>query len=173
VNFSEPSGLSAIASAEAAAAIVFVMKPTPIFYCAFFLILGFVPGCRSQDVVADVAKSHIDGNVPEGKLFDEYLTRNLTAYFCKDAKDCRVQYELLREGPTQTGISYPKYYLWTKTWIGGTVMAGAVRVAAIDKKEFRMTDFLSREEIVMNPSRVSGVFPAPLVETIVRRAQEQ
>jgi hypothetical protein len=114
---------------------------------------------------------HVEGNVPPGKLFDELLTRDLNDYFCRNSNDCKVQYELLRDGPTQSGTSYPKYYLWVRFTKGGTVAGeGAVRVAAIDQKRFEVTHFLSRELISQAPSQVASIFPAALVNKIVEKA---
>jgi len=122
--------------------------------------------------MSDIAKSHIDANVPKGKQFDEYLQRDLKSYFCEASTDCKVEYELLREGPTQTGISYPKFYLWARCLKRKVVASeGAVRVAAIDQKRFDVTQFLSREEILVSPSQVGSIFPAALVDKIVQRAK--
>jgi hypothetical protein len=140
---------------------------------AFLLCLASLEGCHgSQDVLTDVAKSHIEGNVPQGKLFDELLMRDLTNYFCRNSKDCKIEYEFLREGATQSGTSYPKYYLWVKTIKGSTVAEeGAVRVAAVEHKSFDVTHFLSREQISQSPSQVASIFPAALVNKITEKAR--
>src|SRR5262249_44835066 len=120
----------------------------------FLLCCALAVGCRSQNVMNDIAQSHIEANVPKGKSFDEYLKRDLKTYFCGEAIDCRVEYELLRDEPTQTGIAYPKYYLWAKCFKGNTITAeGAVRVAAVEQKKFDITNFLSREQISTSPSQ--------------------
>ena len=137
-------------------------------------LFAFATGCRSQDAMGTIAASHIDANVPRSKLFDESLKRNLNSYFCPEAKDCQVEYQLLRDGPTQTGIAYPKYYLWVKcSKLKSRTAEGAVRVAAREQTEFDVTHFLSREEILDSPSRVASIFPAPLVEKIVKKARGQ
>jgi hypothetical protein len=77
----------------------------------------------------------------------------------------------LREGPTQTGISYPKFYLWVKVYIGKETMAeGAIRVAAVERQRFDVTDFIARNNIVAEPAKVQLVFPAALNEKILRLA---
>ena len=124
-----------------------------------------------QTVVDDISRSHVEGNVPSGKLFDEYLTQDLSTYFCR-AKDCKVEYELLRDGPTQSGVSYPKYYIWVKTFKGSVFSEeGAVRVAAVDQRRFVVTHFLSQEEILKSPSEVASIFPPALANTIIERAR--
>jgi hypothetical protein len=129
-------------------------------------LLGSVLACRSQ-----IADSHIEANVPKGALFDEYLKRDLKGYFCPENKDCAVEYELLRDGPTQTGISYPKYYLWARCVRKNAVeREGAVRVAAIEQKRFDVTNFLSRDDISKSPEQVALVFPSALVDKIVQKA---
>jgi hypothetical protein len=65
-----------------------------------------------------IGESQIEGNVPPPEVFDTYMQRDLGTYLCAGAKDCRVAYFLLRDGPTQTGIAYPKYYLWAKCFHG-------------------------------------------------------
>jgi hypothetical protein len=131
-------------------------------------------GSNAQDPMTAVANSHIEGNVPKGKAFDEYLTRDLTSYFCKGEKECRIEYELLRNGPTQSGTSYPKYYLWTRCWVKEKLMTeGAVRVAAIDQNGFYVTNFVSGTDILAAPEQVGQVFPSALVGKIVSKAQHR
>jgi hypothetical protein len=141
------------------------MKIEALLLCVLCTTLA----CRSQ-----IADSHIEANVPKSARFDEYLKRDLKGYFCAESKDCAVEYELLREGPTQTGISYPKYYLWATCFRKSTVeREGAVRVAAVEQKRFDVTDFLSREDIGKSPERVGLVFPAALADKIVQKAHAQ
>jgi hypothetical protein len=136
------------------------------------LIAFAISGCRAQKL-EDIAASHIEANVPNRNVFDAYMKRDLESYFCKGTDDCRAEYSLLREEPTQTGIAYPKYYVWAKCFHGDKLFTqGAARLAAIDKETFQITNFLSREEIRASPRQVSSVFPAPLVEEILKRAQD-
>jgi hypothetical protein len=141
----------------------------------FIFLIGFayLVACRSsEDPLTDVAKSHVEANAP--KLFDEFLARDLKKYFCAGANDCTVQYEFLRDGPTQSGTSYPKYYLWVKNIRERTVAEeGAVRVAAVDQKSFDVTYFLSRTQILESPSQVASVFPAALVDNIFEKARRK
>ena len=144
-----------------------IQKPLSLFLMCCALAVS----CPAQSAISEIGRSHIEANVPRGKLFDEYLRRDLKRHFCEGAKDCKVDYELLREGPTQTGIAYPKYYLWVKCLRGSSVSAeGAVRVAAVEQKRFDVTDFLSRKEILASPSQVASIFPAALVDKIVQKA---
>ena len=122
--------------------------------------------------VPGVAESHIDGNVPDTKDFKPFLIRDLTAHLKpKVGEGITVGYELLRDGPTQTGIAYPKFYLWvTATKPDKTVLDGAARVAAIDKKEFQVTTFISRADIVAHPEDLASVFPQLLLDKIRTKA---
>jgi len=104
------------------------------------------------------------------------MERDLCAYFEQRLKqktdEVRVEYQLLRDSPTQTGISYPKYNLWARIFSGRKLVAsGAVRVAAVEKLRFDVTDFLSSEEILAAPARVQLVFPAVLKEKILGLAK--
>jgi hypothetical protein len=116
-----------------------------------------------------IANSHINANVPASDQFSNLLARDLQSHF----QAPRVDYELLRQGPTQTGISYPKYYLWVKirNSSGGLAAEGAVRVAAIDQVRFEVTHFLPAQEIRETPTTVERVFPRPLVESILAHAK--
>ena len=141
---------------------------SPLSFVSFSCLVFF--GCN--DPITDIAKSHIDANVPKGKLFDEYLKRDLEHYFCTDS-DCTVTYTLLRDGPTQTGIAYPKYYVRAQCLKKQKVISeGAVRVAAVEQERFEVTNFLSRQEILATPSEVNSVLPAALVESILKKAHE-
>lgn len=102
------------------------------------------------------------------------MTRDLKFYLDRHSQmNLRVEYELLRQGPTQTGIAYPKYYAWVKGFDGSrVVLEGAARIAAIEKTRFEITDFLSRQEIDTSPSKVEKTFPAALQANIINRATE-
>jgi len=129
--------------------------------------------CHAQDPMSDIARSHIDANVPSPEFFDAYMKRDLGSYLCKRPGSCRIEYQLLRDGPTQTGIAYPKFYVWAKCFIKDRLQTeGAARLAAIDKKEFQITNFLSRNQISNSPQQVGEIFPAPLVRNILQRAKQ-
>jgi hypothetical protein len=103
-----------------------------------------------QGPVRSIAESHIDANIPSDADFDRILRRDSSAYFVLRIGAVRdVEYELLRHGPTQSG---------------------AVRIAAIDRTHFEITDFLSSEEIQRNSEGISNTFPAALVPVILKHA---
>ena len=143
-----------------------------VSFATISLTLFLTLGCRGQiPEQPTLAESHIAGNVPSGQDFDAYMKRDLASFLCEGAPDCHVEYSLLREGPTQTGIAYPKFYVWIICFKGNKVAKqGAARVAAIDKQQFHVTNFLSREQILESPQQVESIFPAPLVSKIVQRA---
>ena len=113
--------------------------------------------------------SPVDGNVPDQTHFHRYLERDLRAYFQTDS----LEYELLRNGPTQVGVSLPKYYLWVraKDKTGNVTAEGACRVAAIEKELFEVLQFLDKESISTDPEQVETIFPALLVPVIVERSR--
>lgn len=119
----------------------------------------------SLDSIQD---SHIKGNVPESAIFEQYLKRDLNAYFTEYYKQTvDVQYEFLREGATQSGVAYPKYYLWVKISSNSKeIDQGAIRVAAINKTQFSVTNFLTKSEITKNPNSIYSVFPEPVCKKI-------
>lgn len=118
-----------------------------------------------------VAESHTEANVPPRSSFDSILKRDLEAYFItKGVAVPKVDYALLRDGPTQTGIAFPKFYAWVRISSGNKLVEGAVRLAAMNRTQFEVTHFLSREQIVAAPTEVGKIFPAPLVSAIVQKA---
>jgi hypothetical protein len=91
---------------------------------------------RAEEVMPDIQRSHIEANVPDSADFEKFLQRDLESYFAKARKkSVAVKYEPLRNGPTQSGVGYPKLYLWVQ--VAGSKSPqdrGAIRLEAIDKK---------------------------------------
>jgi hypothetical protein len=83
-----------------------------------------------------------------------------------------AEFELLREAPTQSGVSYPKFYARVRGIDdqNKTVIKGAMRIAAIDKERFEVTDFMPKAEILEAPDRLESVFPRPLIPRIKEKA---
>ena len=122
-----------------------------------------------------IQQSHIEGNVPDEGKFSQLLTRDLLLYFkANDApKATAVEYRLLRDEPTQSGVSYPKYYAWVQVWAGGERVAeGAVRLAAIGRTRFEITDFVAKARAKNNTTQLESVFPRALVPSILKLAAE-
>jgi len=114
-----------------------------------------------------IQESHVDANVPAASEFDQYLQRDLKSYF----SGANVTVELLRRGPTQSGVAYPKFYAWVRAVApGAPPVEGAVRLEAVDRQKFIVTHFLSVPEIRANPGQVDTIFPAALCEGIKHRA---
>ncbi len=119
-----------------------------------------------NSILNDIAQSHISGNSPDKSDFDHKLKRDLESYFSATmSNSVSIEFEYLREGATQSGVSYPKYYLWVTIFDDDKKKDdGAIRVAAIEKTRFEVTDFLSRGKI--NENNIYSVFPAPVCERI-------
>jgi hypothetical protein len=123
-------------------------------------------------VLREIQQSHTDANVPHSSDFDKFLVRDLAEYFstARHRVGTAVEYEPLRRGPTHSGVSYPKFYLWVRIDGGKNPQdRGAVRVAAIEKKRFEVTDFVSEEAILKDFDQLYTVFPAAVCETIKER----
>jgi hypothetical protein len=136
---------------------------------AAFLIAGFaslliwvpVMALRSVEAgFAEVRESHVVRNVPAPEDFDSFLTRDLDSYFAeRTGKTVAVTYELLRDGPSQSGVAYPKYYAWVSVHAdGGVLEEGVVRVAAIDQAYFEVTHYFSAGQMRQDPSCFYAVF---------------
>jgi hypothetical protein len=122
--------------------------------------------------IAEIQARYIRENVPDQQDFGHFLARDLQAYFeRKGFSNPTVKFELLRNGPTQIGVSYPVFYLWVRLESErGRPTSGAVRVEAIDRKRFGVTHFLTDRAIKKDPSQVRSIFPAALAPAIFERA---
>ncbi|HIA51808.1 MAG TPA: hypothetical protein EYN91_06920 [Candidatus Melainabacteria bacterium] len=120
------------------------------------------------------AQGHVEANVPESQNFDSYLKRDLNEYFASgNGVKVSVEYELLRKPATQVGVAYPKFYAWVKVFENETLKRqGAVRVAAIDKEQFEITNFVTAETIRRDPKVIETVFPAVLCPKIIELAKQ-
>jgi hypothetical protein len=151
------------------------MTTLKISIATMLLLVGSVVTGRSQFFQDEsVSESHIRANVPDEKDFEKFLKRDLEQYFKETKrKTVTVEYELLRKGPTQSGIAYPKFYAWLTIRDRGTILEeGAVRVAAVEKKHFDVTDFLSKADIERSPMSLDRIFPRAVADTIRERLKK-
>lgn len=117
----------------------------------------------------DINESHVEGNIPNVEVFDTYLYRDISKYFEeKGFSNFQIKYEFLRDKPTQSGLAYPKYYLWVFIYsVDNTLIdQGALRLAAIDKQYFQVTDFISIDEIKNDQSILDPIFPVDIIKKI-------
>lgn len=100
------------------------------------------------------------------------LTQELETYLEPDfGENLVVEYELLRDVPTQVGVALPKYYVWLTASQGTTVVvAGAARVAAEGEDKFAVLNFVSQSAIAADPEQLTRIFPAALIPDIEARA---
>ena len=147
-------------------------------YLAILILLPYF--CLSQDsdmsehqkVMAELQRSHIEGNVPSKEDFDTFLKRDLKVYFNFSGSKAAIKYQLLRDGPTQSGVGYPKYYLWVQVTDGEKIVQeGAARVSAIEKTRFEISHFLSKSDIKKQPDSAAQIFPATLLSKINQLAE--
>ena len=137
-----------------------------------FAVVALLFAVASQSprhlVLQDIQRSHIEANVPGPGEFNRLLQRDLDSYFTKArGKTSRVEYEMLRDGPTQSGVAYPKFYVWVRVFEGSAIIdQGAIRLAAIERREFQVTDFLSERMMRTDPKAIYQVFPAPVCDKI-------
>ena len=120
-----------------------------------------------------VQRSHIEANVPPQQSFEAFLNRDLLSFFKSTSVPdaTRVQYKLLRDGPTQSGVAFPKYYAWVEVFVGSNrTQEGAVRLAAVNGDHFDVTHFFAAQQIRTRASEVAAVFPPPLVPAVIERA---
>lgn len=143
-----------------------------MYACTLLVCSTYLVGCAAR-TMREVAESHVEGNAPKAAAFETTLERDLTKYFvATHGKGVAVQHEFLRQGATQTGISYPKYYLWVKVTRAGMVIdEGAVRCAAIETTHFEVTHFLAKSSLLSDPGQAKSVFPAAVCERITEKVK--
>jgi len=143
------------------------MKKSQLIVATVLLLVG---ACTAscQSIGESIADSHIRANVPDEKDFDAFLKRDLELYFKElKKKDVAVEYQLLRDGPTQSGTAFPKFYVWVTVKENGTLLEdGAARVAAMEKKRFGVYDYLARADIERDVEKIYQVFPRPVADKI-------
>jgi hypothetical protein len=129
---------------------------------------GLLTHPGASQAMQDVQRSQLDANIPDSADFATFLRRDLNAYFAKARrKSVAVEYEPLRHGATQSGVAYPKFYVWIRIAGGKSAQdRGAAKVAAIEKKRFEVVDFLSEEAVRSDPSAIHKVFPADVCDKI-------
>jgi hypothetical protein len=138
------------------------------FLLTFLLMAGSSTVACQSSAIKSIAESHIDANVPNEKDFDNFLKRDLAAYFKEQTgKEVVVEYELLRNAPTQSGVAFPKFYAWVKVKVKDNLIEeGAIRLAAVEKKQFGITHYLKRTDIERDIEQVYEVFPKPVGDKI-------
>ena len=117
-----------------------------------------------------VQNSHVDANVPSAATFTEFLQRDLSDHLTRDGAVPELEYSFLRDGPTQSGTAYPKYYLWVHAaWEDGQRVEGAARVAAINGERFEVTHFMTTDSIRAEPESIYRIFPKAVCARIEER----
>lgn len=132
-------------------------------FLSYFCVIIFAMGCDP------VGRSHIEANIPDKLHFDSFLNRDLKSYFQKEYKQAvTVKYELLRNEPTQSGVSLPKYYIWIFIYdnLKKEIDQGATKVAAREQQAFDVLQYIKRNDIKINPDTLSHIFPAEVCKKI-------
>ncbi len=133
------------------------------------------PSTADMENMAKVQASHISANVPPDASFLVLLTRDVQTYLGAHKLPSKgLEIELLRKEPTQSGVSYPKYYVWIRAVDeAGRHLEGAMRVAAIDRVRFDVTDFTPAASIRSDPTSLASIYPALLIPAIRQHAGAQ
>jgi hypothetical protein len=151
-----------------------ILLAIPLAGCAEPGVEQALPDPDVQSFPAEFQSSHIQANAPSEPEKSRLLQRDLNAYFSgRGFHGPVISFEMLRREATQSGVAYPKFYLWVRVRSDRRVTSGAVRVAAVERQRFVVTDFLSATEIVAEPGQVGEIFPALLVPGIIERAKSE
>jgi hypothetical protein len=136
-------------------------------YFAFFYVV-------LPSLMMPVSLSYVNANEPAAAEFDGLLKRDLQAYFDAKSPGAKlISVELLRKGATQVGVSYPKYYAWVETRSADDIrLSGAVRVAAIDRVSFEITDFITCADLAANSGLALSTFPRSVYERALKKISE-
>ena len=158
------------------------MKIKYLFTISFIMSMTIKNNCLGQNqqdteqqkMFQDIQMSHLDANIPDQAQFDKLLKRDLEKYFLNKFGEVAVKWEFLREGPTQSGVAYPKYYLWTTIYADDKLLEeGVVRVAAMEKTRFEITDFVNINKIKNNVKDLYTIFPKSVCEKIILTIQNR
>jgi hypothetical protein len=137
---------------------------------AGLLVLSLVSAIAPYFLLSGIRESHISANVPDQMQFSVIPTRDLNSYFSqKLGSQADVKYQLLRDHPTLSGVAFPKFYAWVTVdslQSERKIEEGAVRLAAVDKASFSVTDFVSLDDIKTRPDDLKKIFPAEVIERI-------
>jgi hypothetical protein len=147
-------------------------------WTAALILLGLLAGagaCIVAPVVilALISIGHIEANAPDEAHFDALLTSSLETY-CRDmagGKPVTVRYAMLRDGPTQAGLGFPKYYVWVEVFDGPSrIVQGAAKAVGIDRQTLEITDFFSEATIANLPLSLYRTFPKAVADASMARA---
>jgi hypothetical protein len=157
----------------------FSMKTTPSWIVILFVLTGTLL-CEDQGRPQSDHSKQPDklltrnyANTSRKKVkpaFEAILQQGLNTYFTEylGGRIVHVQYALLRNGLTQSGIAYPKIYLWVKILDHKDLIdEGAVRVAVIAQSKIQVTHYLPRGYIRLYPKQIGLFFPAEVAKKIV------
>lgn len=128
-----------------------------------------------ERMAAQLQASHISANAPPDSSFSKILERDVRAYLAAHRLPSKkVTIEPLRRGATQSGVSYPKYYIWIRaTDAAQHHVEGAMRIAAIDRAKFEVTDFTPADTIRSDPASLAATYPSPIIPAIRQHAAIQ
>jgi len=134
------------------------------------------PSTSSMErMMSELHVNHISANVPPDADFMVLLQRDIRAYLVANGLPSKnVEIEPLRKGPTQSGVSYPKYYVWIRAVDEtGHHIEGAMRIAAIDRVRFDIADFTPAASIRSDPTLLDSTYPAPIIPAIRHHAEAE
>ncbi|MBS1955724.1 MAG: hypothetical protein JST89_16190 [Cyanobacteria bacterium SZAS-4] len=118
----------------------------------------------------------MDANVPVAEDFNTFMQRDLRKYFSRTLhkENVSIHFELLRDVATQSGVAYPKYYAWVKVSDERKqpIAQGVVRLAAIEKLRFEVTDFIDAKTVLNDEAKLSNVIPKALCAAAKEKAAE-
>lgn len=127
-----------------------------------------------QDMMMRLHQSHIEGNTPPGKLFDQYLKRDLNYHYGNVyAKKVSCEYSLMQKQAIQFGVGYPYYYLWVKIFDdhGALIEEGFTSAKAMDKTMFEIGKFIRPSQINTFGFTYPEFFPDELIQNVRKEAR--
>lgn len=139
------------------------------------LVTCSVTGMAPAQTQSGSRQLRLDSDMPQQPSVTPFLQRDLLSYFRRSgfSSATLVDTTLLRNVPTQTGVAAPKYYAWVQVKSGTAVLTqGAVRIAAIEKNQYEVLDFLTAQQIKGNRDAVAKVFPAALMPALLEQASK-
>jgi len=126
---------------------------------------------KSDPVLRLNQNESVHEGIPDEKTFEPLLIRVLSSYFEDDRfKNLQFRYMLLADHPFQSGIAFPKYYLWIEKYDGSRFIGqGVMEIAAIDQTRLGVIEFTSKKDLETDREWIKQHYPPEVCQSIFQQ----
>jgi hypothetical protein len=135
---------------------------------------GMYPSYEKLDpAIRSSQNENVLEGVPDNKTFGPLLIHVLTSCFEDDRfKDLQFKYTFLADHPFQSGIAFPKYYLWVEKYDGShPIGRGVIEVAAIDQTRLGVVEFVSKKDLATDLEWIKRHYPPEVCKSILQKIE--